>query len=264
MISRNLNRRFFLPASQIEQNFASISDSQVNHIKNVLRLRTGDCIRLFDGTGMEYKAQIIALSANEVNFEIVGKSVLSNESPLHITIAQSYLKEKKMDLLVRQLTEVGVNCWCPFFSERSIPLPDHGKLVLRRHRWEKITMEAVKQCQRNQQMEIGKVLPFHEMLKSASDSDLKILFWENADFPLNHKQFYQEKQKIRSVFSVMGPEGGFSNSEIHLAENEGFFPVRLGPRILRAETATVVACALIQYMFGDFGEKPLDKTGELN
>lgn len=244
--------RFFIPEPQLQYPIATLTGPDINHVKNVLRLKTGEYIRLFDGTGMEYTGQITSISSHSVRIEIIEKTAPATESPVHISIAQSYLKEKKMDLLIRQLTELGVSFWFPFFSERSIPLPDQKKLALRRQRWKKIAIEAVKQCRRNRLMEVGQALSFNEMLLSAKNSDLKIIFWENADLALNSNKFFSEKKNIRSVYAVIGPEGGFSNDEIKKALQQGFLPVKMGPRILRAETATIAACALLQYLFGDF------------
>lgn len=244
--------RFFITEPQLEYPFATLNGPDINHIKNVLRLQPGEYIRLFDGTGMVYTGKIISISPHCVRVEIIEKTAPATESPVHISIAQSYLKEKKMDVLIRQLTELGVGFWFPFFSERSIPLPDQKKLASRRQRWKKIAIEAVKQCRRNRLMEIGQALSFHEMLLSAKNSDLKIIFWENAELALISNKYFSEKKHIRSIFAVLGPEGGFSNDEINQAIQQGFLPVKMGPRILRAETATIAACAVLQYMFGDF------------
>jgi 16S rRNA (uracil1498-N3)-methyltransferase len=247
-MSRKISHRFFIHASQIEYPVALLTGPDVNHIKNVLRLKPGDPIWLVDDTGAEYASQINAVSSHRIDVEIIEKVDKNAESPVHISIAQSYLKEKKMDLLIRQLTELGINYWCPFFSERSIPNPVQERLALRYQRWQKITIEAVKQCSRSRLMEIGQALSFNEMLLSAKNSDLKIIFWENAAKSIKLTNLFPEKQNIRSIFAVMGPEGGFSRNEINQAAKEGFQPIRIGPRILRAETATIAACAILQYM----------------
>jgi 16S rRNA (uracil1498-N3)-methyltransferase len=255
-----MSRRFFLPETQIKYPMSTITGAEVNHIKNVLRLKCGDQIIIFDGTGDEYIGRIAQLSSDNAVVEIIKKNIACSESPVHISIAQAYLKEKKMDLLIRQATELGINHWRPFFSERSIPTPDHKRMHSRVQRWEKIMMEAVKQCRRSRLMEIGLSVSFDEMLILAKDADIKIIFWENAESPLITNAFSSKKHKIRSVYSMIGPEGGFSADEVKQAKRAGFFPVGIGPRILRAETAAVAACTLLQYLFGDFGEKSLDKT----
>jgi 16S rRNA (uracil1498-N3)-methyltransferase len=250
-----MTHRFFLPQAQIVHPISMITGEDVNHIKNVLRLKPGDQIILFNGTGAEYVARIVELSSNRTAVEIIKKTGSSSESPVHISIGQAFLKEKKMDLLIRQVTELGINHWQPFFSERSIPTPDQKRIYLRTQRWEKIMIEAVKQCGRSHLVEIGQPVSFAEMLKLANNADIKIIFWENAVNALGPNTFSIAENKIRSVYSMIGPEGGFSDAEGKQAMEAGFFPVKMGPRILRAETASVAVSTLLQYLFGDFGEK---------
>jgi 16S rRNA (uracil1498-N3)-methyltransferase len=248
-----MSHRFFIPQAQIEHPISIITGDNVNHIKNVLRLKPGDTIILFDGTGAEYVTSIIELSSNRTAVEIIEKTDSFSESPVHISIGQAFLKEKKMDLLIRQVTELGINHWRPFFSERSIPTPDKKRIYLRIQRWEKIMIEAVKQCGRSHLMEIGQPVSFAEMLKLANNADIKIMFWENAVNVLSPYTFSIDKNEIRSIYSIIGPEGGFSDVEGKQAMEAGFFPVKIGPRILRAETASVAVCTLLQYLFGDIG-----------
>jgi 16S rRNA (uracil1498-N3)-methyltransferase len=255
-----MRHRFFLPQAQIEHPISIITGDDVNHIKNVLRLKPGDTITLFDGTGAEYVTRIVELSSNRTAVEIIEKTESFSESPVHIIIGQAFLKEKKMDLLIRQVTELGINHWRPFFSERSIPIPDQKRIYSRTQRWEKIMIAAVKQCGRSHLMEIGESVSFAGMLQLANNADMKIIFWENAANVLNLNAFSIPKHGIRSVYSIIGPEGGFSDTEGKQAMEAGFYPVKMGPRILRAETASVAVCTLLQYLFGDFGEKSLDKS----
>jgi len=262
--SVKMNHRFFLPYTRIERPISAITGADVNHIKNVLRLKPGDHIILFDGTGMEYFARIERLSSNKVLVQVIEKKGSSTESPVHITLAQAFLKERKMELLIRQVTELGINCWQPFFSERSIPTPDQKRIHSRAQRWEKIMIEAVKQCRRSRLMHIGQSVSFNDMLMSANDADIKIMFQENAESPLVTNGFSDGKQKVKTVYSMIGPEGGFSDNEVSQAKEVGFLAVGIGPRILRAETATVAACTLLQFLFGDFGQKALDKTFQLH
>ncbi len=256
-MSRKIYHRFFVPQRQMDYPAAVIKGPDVNHIKNVLRLKPGDRLQLVDGTGGEYISRITGLLSSRIDLEIFDTLAESKESPVCISVAQSYLKEKKMDLLVRQLTELGISQWYPFFSKRSVPVPDEKRLVSRQQRWRKITIEAVKQCRRNRLMAIGRPGTFQEMLVWAKTADVKIIFWENADGDLG--RIGGKSANIQSVFAVLGPEGGFTDEEISQAAGEGFLAIRMGPRVMRAETAAVAACSLLQYRFGDFGEKSLDK-----
>ena len=168
-------------------------------------------------------------------------------------VAQAFLKEKKMDDLVRKLCELGVAKWIPFFSQRSIARPDASRLAGRTRRWYRIATEALKQCRRADLPEIAGALSFEEVLDFSKTCDLNIVFWENESTPLHRGIKSNEKNSIRTILLMLGPEGGFTREEIEMAERSGFVVAGLGPRILRAETATLAACAIVQYLFGDMG-----------
>ena len=141
-------RYFFIQDPKSEGTASMIKGSDARHIKNVLRLKSGDRIGLFDGQGMDYEARITAISSRSVEVMIVRSFPSNAESPVDIIVAQGYLKERKMDGLVRQLSELGVSKWIPFFAQRSVPRPDQGRLASRRQRWQKIAREALKQSKR--------------------------------------------------------------------------------------------------------------------
>jgi 16S rRNA (uracil1498-N3)-methyltransferase len=233
-----------------------LSPGDANHVRNVLRLKPGDPVRLFDGRGAEYDARIASISADGVRAAVTGRVRPDTESPLGITIAQGFLKEKKMDTLIRQLTELGIRRWIPFFAERSVARPDSKRLRARKERWEKIAAESLKQCRRSRIPDIGETLSFSEMIEAAAGADLKIIFWEKAAGDSRDLFSLSDAGPYTTVFAVLGPEGGLSEAEVETAVAEGFTTAALGPRILRAETATVAACALLQYFLGDLGKNP--------
>jgi 16S rRNA (uracil1498-N3)-methyltransferase len=246
-------RYFFIETSEREDSILGITGPDARHIKTVLRMKPGDKIGLFDGKGLEYEAKIIDLSPGRVQVSIIRCFPSTAESPLKIIVAQAFLKEKKMDGLVRQLSELGVLKWIPFIAERSIPRPDKKQLLARTKRWGKIAKEALKQCKRGRIMEIGETVSFEEMLNQGQFYDLKIAFWEEELQPV-HANLLGAGEQINTVFALIGPEGGFTQKEIEKVRDHGFITVGLGPRILRAETATVAACVLMQYLFGDMSQ----------
>ncbi len=134
----------------------------------------------------------------------------------------------------------------------SVPRPDKDRLNLRTERWRKIAKESLKQCRRNQIPDIAETASFEDMLNIGKDSDIKIIFWENENTPF---LLFPDKMDYQKIFAVMGPEGGFTRDEVDAAKESGFVTGGLGPRILRAETAAVTACSLLQYIFGDMGKK---------
>ncbi len=243
-------RRFYINGAKSPGELSIITGRDARHIKNVLRLKPGTKIRLFDAKGWEYDAIIKSMGIKSVTVEIMEKSGPVNESFVHITIGQGFLKDKKMDFLVRQLTELGINCWIPFFSQRSVPKPDKKRLELRMERWKKIACESLKQCRRSKIPETGHVLSYEEMIKAGDNYDLKIIFWEGASSEDFAWEEFVKKEPER-ILALVGPEGGFSAEEAGFAKKRGFVAASLGPRILRAETATVAVCTLIQHFFGD-------------
>jgi 16S rRNA (uracil1498-N3)-methyltransferase len=249
-------RYFFMDSLEPKCSIISITGQDARHIKTVLRLKPGDKIGLFDGKGFEYEAEIVDLWPGKVNASLIRSFPSTAESPVRITVAQGFLKERKMDGLVRQLSELGITEWMPFIAERSVPMPDKKRLLTRTKRWEKIAREAVKQCRRGRIMKIGDTASYSEVLNQAQVCDLKIAFWEEESRPA---QTVDPEAPIHSVFALIGPEGGFTQKEIENAKDHGFVTASLGSRILRAETAAVAASVLLQYLFGDMNQKYLDK-----
>lgn len=244
-------RRFFVPPEQIKQEAPLLGSDDARHARTVLRLKPGDKLIAFDGTGAEYEAQIASMTAEQVHIRLIQRLAKTSESPLRVTMAQGYLKDKKMDELVRRLTELGVHQWIPFMAHRSVPSPDEKRNRLRHQRWQKISQEAVKQCRRSRMMAVEMPVTFTEALSLSRAYDLKLLFWEGqgaATF-----DGLDGRPKPDSVFIMIGPEGGFENDEQRAAEAHGFCSMHLGPRILRAETAAMAACTLVQFIFGDMG-----------
>jgi 16S rRNA (uracil1498-N3)-methyltransferase len=248
-------RRFFIEQSKITSTKIFITGSDAAHIKKVLRMKSGDRIGLFDGRGFEYEARIENLLAGSIEVLITKRFLSASESPVQIIAAQALLKDKKMDSLARQLTEIGVARLIPFTSIRSVPRPDKKRLSARRKRWEKIAIEALKQCRRGHVTEIGETITFNDVIKIDDECDLKIVFWENESKPIGDAAQQVHDRHCRKILAVLGPEGGFTEKEIEDARACGFFTVSLGPRILRAETAAIAACTILQYLFGDMGLK---------
>ena len=244
-------RRFFITPEMVQQPQPEISGSDAGHICRVLRLSAGDAVELFDGTGNGYRAQIVSASPNRVLFRIEETFPLLCESSVHISLAQGILKDRKMDDLIRQLTELGIHRWIPFYAARSVPVPGKKGMGTRLNRWEKIALEAVKQCRRGRVPYITPADHFDAMLAISAGSDLKILVWEGAPQAFDIPETAGPKPEKITI--VLGPEGGFDPCEVQRAKEHGFLTTGLGPRILKAETATLAACTLVQYRFGDMG-----------
>jgi len=254
-------RFFYVEPSNIRGSQAMLVGSEAAHAKNVLRLRCGAVVGLLDGVGFEYSAVIESMPPGRVELSIKERRTSPGESPVRLILAQAFLKEKKMDRLVRQLSELGVARWIPFICERAVARPGSDRSETRSERWRKVAIESLKQCRRGSVMEIGDAARLDQMLEQGRSCDVRVFFWEKALEPLTLECLGTSTGLPSSIMVVVGPEGGFTEAEAEAAQGAGFIAAGLGPRILRAETATVTACALVQYLLGDLGprQKILDK-----
>ena len=246
-------RYFFIEPAALLKPTVAIDGSEVRHIKKVLRLKPGDQIRLFDGEGFEYEAIIRRFVGDRIELKINQKIQGTKESPVQIAVAQALLKEKKMDRLLRHLCELGLTHWIPFTSEHSIPKPGQKRMPARVERWNRILKESSKQCRRARLPEIYQTLVLEEVLDYGRFCDLMIVFYEKESASLNSVISRTAHPHAQKILMIMGPEGGFSDQEISKARAAGCLVAGLGPRILRAETATIAAVTLVQGLFGDMG-----------
>lgn len=233
----------------------TIQGQDAVHMSRVLRLAPGDPVSMTDGSGMDYQGEVVKVTARAVEVAIVASAPSRTESFLDLTICSAMLKDKKMDGIIRELTQIGIRRWAPFFSERSVARPDPKKLVNRHERWQSIADESLKQCRRSRQVEIAMPKTFEAVMALAADADLSIAFWEASGKPLQElaDAFPAPTGREQKVVVLIGPEGGFTTEEIAEAEAAGFVSCALGPRILRAETAALTAAVLVQYLLGDLG-----------
>lgn len=171
---------------------------------------------------------------------------------MQITMGQGLLKARKMDRVVRQITELGVYALIPVLTERSVPRPRPEHWTQRGRRWQTIAHESLKQCGRSQIPRLEPATPFKALVAMTPGHDLNIIFHggEVAKKPLRRMTGSRD---VRKVLALIGPEGGFTPDEVKMAVQGGFACISLGPRILKADTAVVAACAMLQYAFGDGG-----------
>jgi len=243
--------RFYVPQPQIEKGMLKIEGNEVKHIRRVLRLKAGDEIVVFDGLGNEYAGTIVEEGPSSVMIKIENIFSSKRDSFLEVTLAQSLLKGEKMDYLIQKATELGVKEIIPFFSSRSVPLLEKSGRLKRHHRWGKISIEASKQCGRGVVPKIEPLQDYSEMLQIASPGSLRLILWEREGVRL--KEVLERSKEKTRIFFIIGPEGGFSQEEVEEAKREGFIPVTLGRRILRAETASLCFLSILQYERGDIG-----------
>ncbi len=243
--------RFFVRQPQIEKGILRVEGDEVKHIRKVLRLKKGDEIIIFDGSAKEYEGTIVGEGPFSVAILIRIVLPSRKESNLQVTLAQSLLKGEKMDYLIQKATELGIKEIIPFSSSRSIPLLERSKWLERHRRWEKIAIEASKQCGRTILPRIDLLKDYSQMLRSASPDSIRLILWEKEGQRL--KELLEGKGEKSNIFFVVGPEGGLSQKEVDEAKRSGFITVTLGGRILRSETASLCLLSILQYEWGDIG-----------
>jgi 16S rRNA (uracil1498-N3)-methyltransferase len=246
-------RRFFIDPLASGQTQAVIRGADAAHIRRVLRLRPGQRVLLVDGSGWEFLAAIRRLRPDRVDLEVLERAPGRSESPVAIILAQAFLKERKLDDLIRPLTELGVAEWIAFPAQRSVAVPQDARLEDRLARWERLAREAVKQCGRGRVPAIQAMDSLEAVLERGAACDRRFFFWEGCrDLPLAAAGGTEEGHVAR-ILAVVGPEGGFTPEEAAAARRAGFLLAGLGPRILRADTAALTVCALLQHRWGDLG-----------
>jgi len=253
--------RFFIAPHQVEGNTITINGADVNHIRNVLRLKSGDKIVLSDNEDFEYDVRITRSNSSQIETEILKRRPIETPN-CRITLLQSISKGSKMDMIVRQATELGANSIVPMITTRTVVKLDKEKKAKKQQRWQKIAREAAEQSQRTTITEILPITKWDEMLKMIPSFDQVIVFWEETDKLLSKEalcigEWMQECQdnKDRSYAVMIGPEGGFSPEEINDLEEQGANCFSLGRQILRTETASVVALGIILYELERFGDR---------
>ena len=219
------------------------------HLARVLRLRTGDAVSLFNGDGNDYAAELIAVGPRETRVRVLGATANGSESPLRIVLAQALARGEKMDWIVQKATELGVAEIVPLVTARSEVKLDEGRARKRLEHWRAVAISACEQCGRARVPEIGAVQPLREWLSSL-DPDATAT--RLALLPEGESGARELRAMPDTAVLAVGPEGGFDEVDSALLRGANFKGLRLGPRVLRTETAGVAGIAALQALYGDF------------
>jgi 16S rRNA (uracil1498-N3)-methyltransferase len=245
--------RLFLPPEKLISEKIIITGEQARYISLVLRIKPGDPLIVFDGSGYRYICKVLQTHKKEVVVVKIRKEAYCAESPVLITLAQGLPKSDKMDLIIQKTTELGVREIVPLITERT-----QVKHTEKIERWRKIALSASQQSGREMIPRIQDSVRFEEFLSNLetteTDQQIKIIFFEEQK-ENNLKEILTGSRDKKNVVLLIGPEGGFSNDEVSAAVEKGFIKASLGPRILRTETAPISAISIIQYELGDIGQK---------
>ena len=259
-------RRFFSPPENFTKTNVALDESETRHLRDVLRLKSGEAVTVFDGDGREFECRIDEIQKRSTNLSILKEiPPTAPESDLDLTVCAAILKGDKTDLAVQKLVELGVNTFTPMLTARCDVKPrDAARRVTR---WRKIAFEAAKQCGRAKLMSIGEVVEFKEALQKQASSERGqparmseakmqkparskggqsgILFSERDGETLNIET------PSASLTAFLGPEGGWDDSELDLAKELHVPILTLKGRIMKADTAAVAISAILQHRFGD-------------
>ncbi|MEH6466588.1 MAG: 16S rRNA (uracil(1498)-N(3))-methyltransferase [Porticoccus sp.] len=217
------------------------------HLATVLRLKTGDPISLFNGQGGEFLATLSECSGKRVTASVTDFTNTERESPLHIHLGIGMSRGDRMDWIIQKATEVGVTEISPLHTERTeIKLKGDRANKKLRH-WQQVSISACEQSYRNQVPIIHPPSTINQWL-STVEAEKKLVLHHRSQHSISELG----KQQTASAALLIGPEGGLSNDEIKLAEECSFMPLTIGPRVLRTETAPVVAISVLQSLWGDF------------
>lgn len=225
----------FYTNSDLNGSEVVINDSEViNQIKNVLRLKTGEQVILFDGQKNEAQCEVSSISKSEANFKVLEHRLCQNEPTTQVTLYCAILKKENFDLVAQKAVETGVSVIRPIITDRTI------KTNLKYDRLNKIVKEASEQSGRGIVPSLKEALSFDEAIKQATENDFNLIFDQNGQ-----NFFSLEKPIVKNIGIFIGPEGGFTPAEIEKAERLGFKVASLKALTLRAETAVIVASFLV-------------------
>ncbi|RPI73650.1 MAG: 16S rRNA (uracil(1498)-N(3))-methyltransferase [Desulfobacteraceae bacterium] len=246
-------RRFFIEKIDPEAECCTLTGQEARHICKVLRMKPGDPLILSDCQGRQYQGRIDSISRQHIQVKLEKPLPALTISPLDLTLCQAVLKSRAMDLLIEKISELGVTRLRPFISSRTVLRLDAAQAKAKMRHWQAVAQSATKQSERTVPLSIDPIRGFEETLKQLeAEPGLKLILWEEEE-----SQGLQSLLKASALqthfIGMIGPEGGFTETEVKLASAAGFISVSLGQRILRAETAGIALAALMQYEWGDLG-----------
>ena len=242
-------QRFFVEPHQIDEEAHQIhiTGSDVNHISNVLRMKTGEELWISDGSKYEYRCTIESFEPDEVLLHIVYSQEPEYELPCRIYLFQGLPKADKMELIIQKAVELGAYEIIPVETKRCVVKLDGRKSAKKTARWQQIAESAAKQSKRMLIPDVHEVLTFREALKYAESMDVRLVPYELARGLQETKEILAGIEPGQSVGIFIGPEGGFEEKEIEAAIEGGAKPITLGRRILRTETAGLAILSVLMF-----------------
>ncbi len=239
--------RFFVTADMISENTVTLSEEDSQHLARVLRAEIGEEITVCDDVGNEHLAEVSTISKKTVTAKIIRTTPCDTEPRVKVTVFQGLPKGSKMELIIQKCVEIGVHSIVPVATSRAVVKLSEEKGKGKEERWNKIAQEAAKQSSRGIIPKVESPVSFEEAVKRAAEFDMSLIPYEKQEGG-SLKEYLRTKIP-NSIAVFIGPEGGFEESEIALAEEKGIKAVSLGKRILRTETAPLTTLSVIMYEY---------------
>lgn len=239
--------RFFVDnCSDIKDNII-IDGSDVNHIKNVLRLRCGEHILVSNGNGMDYECSIVEIDTDTVTAKVLDVFKNAAELPVNITLFQGMPKQDKLELIIQKSVELGVREIVPVITKRSVVKIDEKKAGKKIERYNSIAESAGKQSGRGIIPEVKEFMTFKQAIEYAKTLEMNIIPYEEAEGMAYSREVIKDIKNHKSLGIFIGPEGGFAKEEVELSMSMGAKCITLGNRILRTETAGLAVLSIIMF-----------------
>jgi len=236
---------FYVNPANIGKESLIITGEEAKHIISVCRHKIGDVIFVVDGKGKKYEVEISSVDKNKVEGQILSSTEDENEPDVYVCLAQSIGKGTKMDWVVEKGTEIGVSCFIPLLTERTkVKIESEEKERVKIKRWKRKALSSMKQSLRSRLPEVRKITSFEELLSHVKDYDLT-LFGSLEKEAKKLRHIAELKKSLKKILLIVGPEAGFTDSELKKLSDAGAVPVDLGKRRLRTETAGIVFCAVV-------------------
>ena len=245
-------QRFFVTPDQVGEDKIRIQGSDVNHMKNVLRMRPGEEVMVSDGNNRQYRCRVEDYPDGEAVLAILEAGLVDTELPSRIYLFQGLPKQEKMELIVQKAVELGVCQVIPVQTRRCVVKLDAKKAAKKVQRWQQIAESAAKQAGRGYIPAVSEVMTFQEALAFSEALDIRLIPYELADGMEGTRKILDGIRPGQSVGIFIGPEGGFEKEEVSRAVEAGTMPITLGKRILRTETAGIAVLSILMYRL----EKP--------
>ena len=238
---------FFVSPSQIEEGTIPVSGTDLNHIKNVLRMKTGEQAEISDGIGRRYLCELLAYEPGCARFKMLESLEEDRELPSRIYLFQGLPKADKMELIIQKAVELGVFEIIPVATKRAVVKLDEKKAEKKIIRWNAIAEGGAKQSGRSRIPKVTDVMSFDRAVEAAKELDVLLIPYEKAEGMEATRQMISGIKRGQSVGVFIGPEGGFEEEEVKKASEAGAVPVTLGKRILRTETAGLSVLSILMY-----------------